>query len=89
VDILVTHGPPHGTADVTRGRHVGDRKLLAAVQRLHTPPLLWVVGHIHASYRVYSLRHELSGRTIVVANVATNDLRQGWDTPPMVFDIGL
>ena len=33
------------------------------------------------------LTHESSGREIVVANVATNDLRVGKDTPPMVFDV--
>lgn len=53
VDILVTHGPPHGTGDLTRGRHVGDQKLLEAVQKLEHPPVLWVVGHIHNSYGTY------------------------------------
>lgn len=89
VDILVTHGPPAGTADVTSGRHVGDRKLLDAVQALEEPPALWVVGHIHGSYGVHTLRHRRSGRDIVVANVATNDLRYGQPTVPLVFDVAL
>lgn len=54
VDILVTHGPPYGAGDYTRGRHVGDHKLLEAVQNLKSPPSLWVVGHIHNSYGVYT-----------------------------------
>jgi hypothetical protein len=66
---------------------VGDKKLLEAVQALERPPLLWVVGHIHASYGVSVVKHEKTGEDIVVANVATNDLRRGWDTHPMVFDV--
>lgn len=54
VDILITHGPPHGTGDLTRGRHVGDQKLLDAVQNLKKPPVLWVVGHIHNAYGAYT-----------------------------------
>eukprot|EP00892_Ulva_mutabilis_P011469 jgi/Ulvmu1/8695/UM047_0035.1 len=89
VDILVTHGPPAGTADMTGGRHVGDQKLLDAVQALQVPPGLWVVGHIHGSYGVHRLQHRRSGREIVVANVATADLRAGKATVPMVFDVSL
>jgi len=87
VDILVTHGPPEGVADVTHGRHVGDAALLRAVQALRSPPALWVVGHIHSSYGVHRLRHVRSGRDIVVANVATHDLRDGAATVPLVFDV--
>ena len=28
VDIIMTHGPPHGYGDSSRGRHVGDKALL-------------------------------------------------------------
>ena len=28
VDIIMTHGPPHGFGDVTKGRHAGDKALL-------------------------------------------------------------
>lgn len=51
VDIILTHGPPHGYGDLHGGGlHVGDRALLAAVQGLVRPPLLWLCGHIHAAY---------------------------------------
>ena len=46
VDVLVTHGPPHGVLDRTLdGRLVGSRALLADVER--TRPTLHVFGHIH------------------------------------------
>lgn len=32
LDVLVTHTPPAGYGDLTRGSHVGDKQLLAAVQ---------------------------------------------------------
>lgn len=25
IDVLLTHGPPHGYGDTTKGRHVGDK----------------------------------------------------------------
>ncbi len=49
VDVLVTHGPPHGTLDqVGGGEHLGCEELrlrLAAVR-----PRLHVFGHIHDGY---------------------------------------
>lgn len=47
-DVLVSHSPPFGVVDVSsRGRHLGSRALLAAVERLR--PELVVCGHIHES----------------------------------------
>lgn len=49
IDVLVTHGPPHGILDrVHRGDDVGCEELLAAVRRLR--PRLHVFGHIHEAY---------------------------------------
>jgi len=46
VDILITHGPPMGTLDMTtRGESVGCWDLARAVER--TKPQLHVFGHIH------------------------------------------
>ncbi|KXZ52775.1 hypothetical protein GPECTOR_8g164 [Gonium pectorale] len=57
VDIILTHGPPHGIADGARGRHRGDPGLLRAVQALRKPPLLWVCGHIHEQYGLHRVPH--------------------------------
>lgn len=48
IDVLVTHGPPHGLCDrvVHDGQHVGDRPLRAAVQANGRIRLL-LCGHIH------------------------------------------
>ena len=49
IDILLTHGPPHGILDVTvRGLRVGCEELAAALPRVR--PRLHVFGHIHESY---------------------------------------
>jgi Icc-related predicted phosphoesterase len=86
VDILLTHGPPRDTGDVTSGGEaVGDAALRDAVLRLQAPPLVWVVGHIHASHGVYGFEHPC-GR-ITVINAATNDLSCGRDTRPVVVDV--
>lgn len=85
IDILVTHGPPRGAGDVTQGRHVGDEELLRRVAALPRPPLLWVVGHIHSSYGWHEAPHP--GGAVPLANVATNDLRTGRDTVPIVVDV--
>lgn len=51
IDIMVTHGPPHGVLDITirptstEDDHVGCRHLLRAVARCR--PRLHVFGHIH------------------------------------------
>jgi len=46
LDLLVTHGPPHGTLDrVVIGRHVGCEALRDALRTRRVP--LHVMGHIH------------------------------------------
>lgn len=46
VDVLITHGPPHGILDVTnRNEHAGSPTLLHRVHELK--PRLHVFGHIH------------------------------------------
>jgi predicted phosphohydrolase len=52
LDVLVTHGPPHGILDVSglTGGHVGCEELRAAVERVR--PRLHVFGHIHHGYGV-------------------------------------
>jgi Icc-related predicted phosphoesterase len=49
LDLLVTHGPPHGVLDRTRhGLDVGCEELLAAVRR--RPPRVHVFGHVHEAH---------------------------------------
>jgi len=52
IDVLITHGPPMGTADRTvNGEDVGCADLAAAMARVK--PRLSVFGHIHEGYGVY------------------------------------
>ncbi|MBX7185187.1 MAG: metallophosphatase domain-containing protein [Vicinamibacteria bacterium] len=52
VDVLITHGPPMGTADRTaRGENVGCADLGEAMARVK--PRLSVFGHIHEGYGVH------------------------------------
>jgi 3',5'-cyclic AMP phosphodiesterase CpdA len=49
LDVLVTHGPPHGILDRTwSGLHVGCEELRRAVETKR--PRLHVFGHIHEAY---------------------------------------
>lgn len=48
LDMLITHGPPHGILDDIEGRRVGCEELLKTV--FEKKPKVHVVGHIHASY---------------------------------------
>ncbi|GIL58935.1 hypothetical protein Vafri_13945 [Volvox africanus] len=57
LDVLVTHTPPYGYGDLTRGAHVGDKQLLAAVQAMKRPPRLWICGHIHEAVGEYRVPH--------------------------------
>ena len=61
VDVVMTHGPPHGILDWNfDARHAGCPGLLDAI--IHTKPLLHVFGHIHedwgAKYVVWDRRSE-------------------------------
>ena len=80
-DILVTHGPPCGIADLTDGdrRNVGCQDLLAAVQLVK--PKLHVFGHIHYSYGIV----EQNDTTFVNAAVCDEEFRPL--NPPIVVDI--
>jgi len=60
IDILITHGPPFGILDRSRGseRHQGDPVLLDAIMRLR--PQLHVFGHVHLDKdepRIFETEH--------------------------------
>lgn len=46
--LLVVHSPPYGHVDASRGRHLGSRAILAAIES--RAPRLAVCGHIHESW---------------------------------------
>lgn len=49
VDILISHGPPHGILDVAlSGEHIGSKHLLGAIDRVK--PRLVITGHCHESF---------------------------------------
>lgn len=66
VDVLVTHGPPHGVLDLTRpfegekSRNVGCEELLQAVREVK--PRLHAFGHIH----------EAAGKTVIGSTTFVN-----------------
>jgi predicted phosphohydrolase len=76
VDVLITHGPPRGTADRTaNGEDVGCADLAEALLRVK--PRLSVFGHIHEGYGVYGDR----------MNAAACDHRYRLVNPPIVVDL--
>lgn len=88
IDVLITHGPPQGTADRTvNGEDVGCADLAAAMDRVK--PRLSVFGHIHEGYGVYEDRvnaaicdqkYRLANRPIAV------DLPAGRNPPRVVAE---
>jgi len=79
VDVLVTHGPPHGILDSTAdGRRVGCEELTAARARIR--PRLHLFGHIHESYGT----HRADG--ILSVNACNCDLEYRPVNPPVVLD---
>ncbi|KAG2453108.1 hypothetical protein HYH02_002439 [Chlamydomonas schloesseri] len=80
LDVLVTHTPPAGYGDLTRGSHVGDKELLEAVQALRRPPRLWVCGHIHEAVGEYRVPHPAAPEGILLVNAATYyTSKPGWE----------
>ncbi len=66
LDLLVTHGPPHGLGDrVIVGIHAGCEDLLTRVREVE--PRVHIFGHIHEAAGAYRLP-ELSTRFINVAS---------------------
>lgn len=80
IDILVTHGPPHGHGDRTaQGLAVGCEDLLTRVREVR--PRVHLFGHIHEGFGTTS-----DGTTTFV-NASTCDLRYRPVNPPLVLDL--
>lgn len=80
LDVLITHGPPHGVLDRTwDGRSVGCEELAPIVAQRR--PRLHVFGHIHEAHG----RVERDGTTYVNAAICDGHDRPTW--PPVVVDL--
>lgn len=83
VDVLVTHGPPHGILDRTwLLRHVGCEELERALPRIR--PGLHVFGHIHEAYGTWSGGADVGGGLFV--NASSCDRRYRPIQPPVVVE---
>ena len=79
LDILITHGPPHGIGDtVPSGEMVGDGPMFAAI--LQVKPKHHLCGHIHGGYG------ERFFNGIHFVNCAVNNERYMIANPPVVFE---
>lgn len=79
LDLLLTHGPPHGILDrIFLGAHVGCEDLRAVV--LQRAPTLHVFGHIHEAFGEASV----PGSETRFLNVATSRLVLGVREPVVV-----
>lgn len=92
IDVLVTHGPPHGIRDRVKGvmarglslalghgSSAGCEELRKAVRRVR--PRLHVFGHIHEGYG----REEVEGTVFVNASACDEAYRLV--NPPVVIDL--
>lgn len=78
IDILITHGPPHGYGDKTMmGQLVGCVDLLNAIERIQ--PRYHVFGHIHEDYGIF----ETATTTFINASVL--NLQYRMVNPPVVI----
>jgi predicted phosphodiesterase len=80
VDILITHGPPHGHGDkTTGGEYAGCEELLQALHRVQ--PKYHLFGHIHEGYS-----QTKEGPTICI-NASTCNFSYSPINPPIVFEL--
>jgi len=79
-DVLITHGPPYGIADLCdRGVRVGCSDLLEMVKKIK--PRIHAFGHIHEGYGIV----DLDG--IKFINACSLDLHYKYNNPPIIVDI--
>lgn len=82
VDVLISHGPPYGTADFVAPQFgslsVGDRAMAGTLGSLYSPQV-FICGHIHEQYGT----HEHNG--VYVANVSYVDENYVPGNRPMDF----
>ena len=82
VDVLITHGPPHGVLDATvRGEPAGCEALALRIQDI--APRLHLFGHIHEGYGQSD--DAATGTHFVNASICTFDYRP--KNQPVVYDL--
>jgi Icc-related predicted phosphoesterase len=82
VDVLITHGPPHGVLDATvRGEPAGCEALALRVHDI--APRLHLFGHIHEGYGQSD--DAATGTHFVNASICTFDYRP--KNQPVVYDL--
>jgi predicted phosphodiesterase len=80
IDVLVTHGPPHGVLDrIDRGELVGCADLLEAALRIR--PRVHLFGHIHEGYG-QETRDGIAFVNASICNLAYRPVN-----PPVVLDL--
>lgn len=90
IDVLVTHGPPHGQGDEAPAfprlsdhpRSVGCLELLLAVKRVR--PQVHLFGHVHEGYGI-SVSDEVPGTTF--GNAASCTTAMEPTNPPIVLEV--
>lgn len=80
VDILVSHGPPHGIGDEVSGpEHVGSLSLLNKIYEIK--PRLIIYGHIHDAFGVWN-KNQMIFANVSLLNDAMEEVNK-----PVVFDL--
>jgi Icc-related predicted phosphoesterase len=90
VDVIVSHGPPYGVADLTAGwrkeppQHVGS---VALLDRMYELPALRLVacGHIHPAYGEYRYQAGTQKVHVVGGSLVNEDYKVA--NPPIVVDL--
>lgn len=80
IDVLITHGPPHGILDKTirEGWSVGCKRLRAKVDQIK--PKVHVFGHIHEEMG----QVEIGGTMFINASVVDERYRLWHNNPPII-----
>ncbi|KAI1140690.1 Metallo-dependent phosphatase [Hypoxylon sp. FL0543] len=97
VDVVITHGPPHGIMDLTdQKRRAGCPQLFGAVARAR--PRLHCFGHIHEGWgaRLVTWREQVSqtpshftdidNNNSIIVQKLSNLERQQFDSPETAYD---
>ncbi|MFN8554464.1 MAG: metallophosphatase domain-containing protein [Candidatus Obscuribacterales bacterium] len=88
IDILLTHGPPHGYLDLNRSaEHCGCEELTDVIMNtLRRPPRYHIFGHIHSGYGRSVVKRK-DHQTFEVINASSCNERYQAVNEPVEFEI--